>query len=1292
MNGGRFVGRIGGLAVALGVGVALASGQSVAWADDGGSPDTDAAAASPPATGTAPHPNTPAAPDSVAGAGDGASGDDNSDTAAEYAKPDSDADAPESEDPEPTDAPASQRNPAKPDRHAPEVADATTKVDSGETQPDTGSAESGSASRAPRAAAHRRQQIDDGAEAVGTKVQPRQTEPARREVAEPAGIQLAGAVQSAQQADAAVTVRPVSADAVAAQLISMPPDEQTSPEKTIDHSALTVLAAATLGPLTSGGPATPVDSPVEMALLAVGTRLRTPGEPTAGQPASSVVAAALVDETSSGASTFAATALATVDSAPTVPQQPIGVPNPATGVVTGSVNASDADSDPLTYTMVTGPAKGTVKLDPATGAYTYTPTQLARLAAGATAGPDLDSFTVSVGDGQQTTNASVSVYVSPLQYSTGASLATGPAPAAAAVSSDGRMFVANTGSWSVSVINTATGKQIDAQPNNWFSNDIGVGPWPGALLLSPDGKKLYVANTGWLSVSVIDTTTYKAIDADPANWFSNDIGVGFNPSAMTLGPDGRLYVANRGGASVSVVDTTTYKRIDTDPANWFSNDIAVGSAPSALALSGSQLYVANRDSNTVSVIDTATYRVTKTLAVGKQPSAMALAANGRLYVVNTGANTVSVIDTIANTVAATTISVGTAPTSIAFDSTTNRAFVANGNDTVFIIDTATNTVIGTGVIDTDKTGGHAVTVGPNGTVYVTDTADNTVRVLTLTRGNTAPVVGTPSIGSPDTDTGAVTVALSMSDPDGDVLNWGWSDPSTGTVSDNEWTGGGARFVFTPNQAARDAAARGGPTSTNITVNVTENAGSIPVNVTVPILPTVGPTQLTVVGAVTLPGSIVQPRTATMNPAGTRAVIITDSQYGVLIGATAQVTVINTTTGKQIGTTLTVPGRTSYTDPQYSADGTRVAITTSVTDSSYVTTLQTTTVDLNTGARATGAGIQPVGNATTGGASSTLSLVTSTTGGLVQAAVFDTVTGQQVGQTLALPGEGSVDVSRDGSRAVLRAVQTDEQTGVTSTRFASLNTTTGHQIGTTTLRSGSWDYPYFTGPLGDDGSRAVIIRGLDLSTSYPSIEAQVIDTASGVQIGDTIALSGWSYGGFEVSDDGSRVMLITNAYADGPYLGYLSRLTVIDAAAGVRIGSTTTLDGFPDGGVRFDADTNRAVVTAMGSKYVDGQRMSTTEVAIINPATGLQLGTTLTLFDEVRSGSQVSGDGSIVVTSTGTKLAVLSTAAGRQLGNTITRASIGGVVVSADGDHVVFLTGPSSIFGWEPIQAEVLRIS
>ena len=49
----------------------------------------------------------------------------------------------------------------------------------------------------------------------------------------------------------------------------------------------------------------------------------------------------------------------------------------------------------------------------------------------------------------------------PLYAATDSSLATGPGPSAVAVGSDGRMYVANTASWSVSVINTATGQRIE---------------------------------------------------------------------------------------------------------------------------------------------------------------------------------------------------------------------------------------------------------------------------------------------------------------------------------------------------------------------------------------------------------------------------------------------------------------------------------------------------------------------------------------------------------------------------------------------------------------------------------------------------------------------------------------------------------------------------------------------------------------------------------------------------------------------------------------------------------------
>ncbi|PRC47440.1 hypothetical protein C6A85_84940, partial [Mycobacterium sp. ITM-2017-0098] len=84
------------------------------------------------------------------------------------------------------------------------------------------------------------------------------------------------------------------------------------------------------------------------------------------------------------------------------------------------------------------------------------------------------------------------------------------------------------------------------------------------------------------------------------------VPVGTNPTAIaisTAADDTRMYVANTGGNSVSVIDTATGQRIDANTSS-FTKDIRVGSAPSALALSpdGRLLYVTNRGSNSVSVI------------------------------------------------------------------------------------------------------------------------------------------------------------------------------------------------------------------------------------------------------------------------------------------------------------------------------------------------------------------------------------------------------------------------------------------------------------------------------------------------------------------------------------------------------------------------------------------------------------------------------------------------------------------------------------------------------------------
>ena len=106
----------------------------------------------------------------------------------------------------------------------------------------------------------------------------------------------------------------------------------------------------------------------------------------------------------------------------------VGLPDPSTGVVTGSVTAMDPDGDPLTYSGPVSTAKGAV-IVAADGGFTYTPTPEARHAAAslsATAAETADTFTITVSDGHGGTVAvPVSVTIAPANADPVATAVTG---------------------------------------------------------------------------------------------------------------------------------------------------------------------------------------------------------------------------------------------------------------------------------------------------------------------------------------------------------------------------------------------------------------------------------------------------------------------------------------------------------------------------------------------------------------------------------------------------------------------------------------------------------------------------------------------------------------------------------------------------------------------------------------------------------------------------------------------------------------------------------------------------
>ena len=83
-----------------------------------------------------------------------------------------------------------------------------------------------------------------------------------------------------------------------------------------------------------------------------------------------------------------------------------------------------------------------------------------------------------------------------------------------------------------------------------------------------------------------------------------------------MNPTGtRLYVANEGPDTVSVIDTATNTVVTTVPVGDRPQGVAVNPA-------GTRVYVANNYANSVSVIDTATNTVVATVPVGDNPQGL----------------------------------------------------------------------------------------------------------------------------------------------------------------------------------------------------------------------------------------------------------------------------------------------------------------------------------------------------------------------------------------------------------------------------------------------------------------------------------------------------------------------------------------------------------------------------------------------------------------------------------------------------------------------------------------------
>ena len=159
--------------------------------------------------------------------------------------------------------------------------------------------------------------------------------------------------------------------------------------------------------------------------------------------------------------------------------------------------------------------------------------------------------------------------------------------------------------------------------------------FPAGIALSPDGKKLFVAENVADTLAVVDLDSKRVVQRLPTDAY---------PYAVVVSARGDVYVSVWGGNTVSVFESGSLKE---------RAKIAVGRHPSALLLDhdGSRLFVASASTNSIAVVDTKTSRVLTRLLdappagpnQGSTPNALALSDDGtRLYVAEADNNAVAV--------------------------------------------------------------------------------------------------------------------------------------------------------------------------------------------------------------------------------------------------------------------------------------------------------------------------------------------------------------------------------------------------------------------------------------------------------------------------------------------------------------------------------------------------------------------------------------------------------------------------------------------------------------------------
>ena len=256
---------------------------------------------------------------------------------------------------------------------------------------------------------------------------------------------------------------------------------------------------------------------------------------------------------------------------------------------------------------------------------------------------------------------------------------------------------------------------IDTAQNKVLSTST-VPKGPHGLVVTSDGRKVYVSSDGASTVSVIDTATDRVVAS---------IDVGANPHGLAISGAGSLVLVSGWGSNRAlVIDTATDRVIGEVPIAQPHNG--------TLSQDGRTAWVASQQQGATALVrlNLATWKEVARVPLDKTPRGLELSPDGRrVFFTLAGVNAIQVLDTATNEIV-TQIPVGTSPHYTPFTPDGRWALaVIQGSGELGILDTTSNTLAGTVAVgkaphwSTSSSDGH--------TAYVTNEGSNDVSVVDL---------------------------------------------------------------------------------------------------------------------------------------------------------------------------------------------------------------------------------------------------------------------------------------------------------------------------------------------------------------------------------------------------------------------------------------------------------------------------------------------------------------------------------------------------------------------------------